>query len=53
MNEGAQKQFNTTEPRVYSHTQEVPERVGPSQVRNIDEVTSENLKKIDSEQQPR
>lgn len=51
MNDGALRQFNTIMNRVvYSRIpKEVPDRVGPSQVRNVDEITSENLKKLDSE----
>jgi hypothetical protein len=51
MNEGAERQFNNILNRVvYSRIpREVPERVGPSQVRNVDEVTAENVKKIESE----
>ena len=51
MNEGAEKQFRTILDRVvYSRMpKDVPDRVGPSQARDIDEVTSQNLKKIDSE----
>lgn len=51
MNDGAQKQFNSIIDRVvYSRIpREVPERMGPSQVRNVDEVTAANVKKIESE----
>ena len=51
MNDGAAKQFdNILNKTVYSRMpREVAERAGPSQVRNVDEVTAANLKKIESE----
>lgn len=51
MNDGAERQFNTIMNRVvYSRIpRDVPERVGPSQVRNVDEITAENVKKMESE----
>jgi hypothetical protein len=51
MNSGAERQFNNIINRVvYSRLpKEVDELVGPSQVRTVNEVTSENVKKIDSE----
>jgi hypothetical protein len=51
MNENAEKQFKSIMNRiVYSRIpQDVAERVGPSQVRNVSEITAGNLKKIESE----
>lgn len=51
MNEGAEKQFKSIMNRVvYSRIpQDVAESVGPSQVRNVSEITASNLKKMESE----
>jgi hypothetical protein len=51
MNDAAAKQFNSILDRVlYSRMpKDVAERVGPSQVRNVDEITAANLKKVESE----
>lgn len=51
MNEAAERQFkNIMNKVVYSRMpKEVTERVGPSQTRNFDEITAENLKKVESE----
>lgn len=51
MNDGAERQFRSILDRVvYSRIpRDVPERMGPSQIRQVDELTSKNLKKIESE----